>query len=153
MTESHARTAVPQFPLLAAMALVVLTIAGTAAVRWTGLSPSQAEDAPTVAERKLHFDDQADGSIAIRDARDGTLVDTVEPGTQGFVRGTLRGLARERKRQGLGPETPFELLGRADGRLTLVDPATGRRVDLESFGPTNAAAFAKLIDPPRGAAR
>lgn len=153
MTESHASTAVPQFPLLAAMALVLLTIAGTAAVRWTGLSPSQAEDAPTVAERKLHFDDRADGSIAIRDARDGTLVDTVEPGTQGFVRGTLRGLARERKRQGLGPEAPFELLGRADGRLTLVDPATGRRVDLESFGPTNAAAFAKLIDAPRGAAR
>lgn len=153
MSESHARMPVPQVPLLAAMALVLVTIAGTAAVRWTGLSPSQAEDAPTIAERRLHFDDRPDGSIAVRDARDGALVDTVEPGTQGFVRGTLRGLARERKRQGLGPETPFELLGRADGRLTLVDPATGRRVDLESFGPTNAAAFAKFVEPPRGAAR
>ncbi|MBC7781542.1 MAG: photosynthetic complex assembly protein PuhC, partial [Proteobacteria bacterium] len=37
------------------------------------------------------------------------------------------------------------LIGRADGRLTLADPATGQRIDLESFGPTNAAVFARLI--------
>ena len=57
----------------------------------------------------------------------------------------MRGLARERKRQGIGPELPFQLVGRADGRLTLIDPGTGRRVDLESFGPTNAAAFVRLM--------
>jgi hypothetical protein len=33
----------------------------------------------------------------------------------------------------------------AVARLTLADPATGERVDLESFGPTNAAAFAQLL--------
>jgi len=32
--------------------------------------------------------------------------------------------------------------------LTLVDPGTGRRVDLESFGPTNAAVFARLMQIP-----
>jgi putative photosynthetic complex assembly protein len=153
MNPSHANANVPQAPLIAAMALVVLTVVGTAAVRLTGMSPSQAEDAPTVAERTLRFADRTDGSIAIHDARSGALVGTIEPGTQGFVRGTLRGLARERKRRGLGDEAPFELLARADGRLTLVDPATGRRVDLESFGPTNAAAFATMIEPPRGGAR
>ena len=56
-----------------------------------------------------------------------------------------RGLARERKRKGLGPELPFELIGRADGRLTLADPGTGRRVDLDSFGPDNSAVFASLM--------
>ena len=40
---------------------------------------------------------------------------------------------------------PSELIGRADGRLTLEDPTTGRRVDLESFGPTNAGVFAQLL--------
>ena len=39
----------------------------------------------------------------------------------------------------------------ADGRLTLVDPGTGRRVDLESFGPTNSAVFAQLLPTPTGA--
>ena len=55
----------------------------------------------------------------------GGTIDTVT-GQSGFVRGTLRGLARERKRMGLGAEQPFVLMGRADGRLTLKDPATGR---------------------------
>jgi putative photosynthetic complex assembly protein len=57
-------------------------------------------------------------------------------------------LVRERKRQGLGPEQPFALIGRADGRLTLVDPATGQVIDLESFGPTNASVFARLLAAP-----
>ena len=46
------------------------------------------------------------------------------------------------------PSSRFGLIGRADGRLTLEDPATGRRVDLESFGPTNAAVFAQILDGP-----
>ena len=40
---------------------------------------------------------------------------------------------------------PFELIARADGRLTLIDTATEARIDLESFGPTNAAVFARLL--------
>ncbi|MFG5407483.1 hypothetical protein ABXN37_04325 [Piscinibacter sakaiensis] len=30
----------------------------------------------------------------------------------------------------------------------LGDPLTGRRIDLASFGATNAAAFARLLGPP-----
>ena len=51
----------------------------------------------------------------------------------------------ERKRQGIDDVIPFTLIGRADGRLTLLDTATGRRVDLASFGPTNAAVFARIL--------
>jgi hypothetical protein len=39
---------------------------------------------------------------------------------------------------------PMQLLGRADGRLTLLDPSTQQRIDLEAFGPSNAAVFAGL---------
>jgi hypothetical protein len=38
----------------------------------------------------------------------------------------------------------MQLLGRADGRLTLIDPSTQQRIDLEAFGPSNAAVFAGL---------
>ena len=65
-----------------------------------------------------------------------------------IMRGALRALARERKKRGLGPEQPFELIARKDGRLTLHDPATGVRIDLESFGPTNAGVFARLLRTP-----
>ena len=68
-------------------------------------------------------------------------------GEQGFLRGALRALARERRVRGLGSEQPFQLIARTDGRLTLADPATGQRIDLESFGPVNAGAFAVLLGP------
>ena len=130
-------------PLWAAAALVLAALAGTSAVRLSGVNIS-APDAAAVITRELRFEDRSDGSIAVFDARSKTLIDTVR-GQAGFVRGTLRGLARERIRSGISAEPPFELIGRADGRLTLVDPSTGRRVDLESFGPTNAAEFARLL--------
>jgi putative photosynthetic complex assembly protein len=60
----------------------------------------------------------------------------------------LRGLARERRRSGIGSDIPFELVAHTDGRLTLKDPATARRVDLESFGPTNLMEFARLLRDP-----
>jgi putative photosynthetic complex assembly protein len=140
----------PILPLAAMAALVLSSLIGVGLVRLAGLSAQQQPDAATLAVRQLRFEDRDDGGIEVRDARSGALLDTVAPGTNGFLRSTMRGLVRERKRQGLGPETPFELLGRSDGRLTLVDPGTGRRVDLESFGPSNSAVFARLMSAAPG---
>lgn len=125
-------------------ALLLVSLVATAAVRWSG-TDIRTPDAPAVALRELRFDDQADGSILVTDARSGEQVHRYT-GEQGFVRGVLRGLARDRQRAGQGPQAAFELIGRADGRMTLKDPVTGRVVDLESFGPPNAAAFALLFD-------
>lgn len=136
---------VPRLPLVAMALLVVVSLVGVTAVRLSGHGGTHQADATTVGERSLRFEDQSDGSIVILDARTGGALDTVAPGTNGFLRSTMRSLVRERKRQGLGPETPFQLLARADGRLTLLDPSTGRRIDLESFGPTNSAVFLRLL--------
>jgi putative photosynthetic complex assembly protein len=72
----------------------------------------------------------------------------VATGQNGFLRGVLRGFARTRRADGIGAEAPFRLTAWADGRLTLSDPSTGRRADLEAFGPTNEAVFAKFLTPP-----
>jgi putative photosynthetic complex assembly protein len=127
-------------------ALVLLSLLAVAMVRVTGIGASKQADAAAVAVRDLRFEDRPDGGIDVLDARDDRLVDTVQPATNGFIRGTLRGLSRERKRIGVGPDAPYRLIARADGRLTLEDPSTGRRVDLESFGPTNTGAFAQFLD-------
>jgi putative photosynthetic complex assembly protein len=134
---------IPRGAIVAMAALAISALLGAAAVRLSGVEVREP-DAPAAATRMLRFDDGPDGSIAVVDARTGEPVESFV-GEQGFVRGVLRGLARERRSRGLGPEQPFELIGRADGRLTLHDPATGRLVDLESFGPTNAAVFARLL--------
>jgi putative photosynthetic complex assembly protein len=133
-----------KWPLLAIGAMLMSILIGVTAVRLSGTDIS-TPDAAAVATRDLRFEDRPDGSIAVIDASSGIVIESIV-GEQGFIRGTLRGLARERKRQGIGPEASFQLVGRADGRLTLIDPATGRRVDLESFGPVNAGAFVRLLE-------
>jgi putative photosynthetic complex assembly protein len=70
----------------------------------------------------------------------------LEPGTNGFIRATLRGLARLRRIGDLGPEQPFRVTRWSDGRLTLVDMATGRVVDLPAFGQAQVEAFQSLLD-------
>lgn len=134
---------VPRLPLLAAAGLLVISLVGVATVRWSGMSV-HTPDAEPVATRLLRFEDRPDGSIAVIDGSSGRLLEQVQ-GEQGFLRGSLRALTRERRMREVGPVPPFELTARADGRLTLMDPATGARLDLESFGPTNAAVFARLL--------
>jgi len=143
MSTSPAPAPLPRLPMLALAALVLVTLIGVAAVRWSGISV-HTPDAPPVATRLLRFEDGPDGSVAVIDATSGRLLERVQ-GEQGFLRGSLRALARERRMRDVGAQPPFELAARADGRLTLTDTATGARLDLESFGPTNAAVFARLL--------
>jgi putative photosynthetic complex assembly protein len=110
--------------------------------RWSGLDP-RTPDAAVQWQRDLQFRDLPSGDVLVLDARTGQTVAQFS-GEQGFLRSTLRALARERQRSSLGKEAPFVLVGRTDGRLTLQDPSTGQRIDLESFGPSNAAVFASL---------
>ena len=137
---------IPRKALLAGGLVLAAIVGAIGTARLAGVDIAEP-DAVTVVERTLRFVDRPDGGIAVVDARSGRTLDVMQ-GEQGFLRGTLRGMARERRRSGLDDSTPLSLLARADGRLTLVDPSTGRRIDLESFGPTNAAVFARWIAPP-----
>jgi putative photosynthetic complex assembly protein len=135
--------ALPRGLLVAIGAMVLVTLLGVTAVRLSGVS-IHTPDAQAVVSRSLRFVDGADGSVAVLDGHTGREVDRVQ-GEAGFLRGALRALARERRMRNLGSEAAFDLIARADGRLTLADPATGERIDLESFGHTNSAAFARLL--------
>ena len=110
---------------------------------------SPQDDAPVSWQRTLRFEDRPNGDVAVLEAQSQMELTRFQ-GEQGFVRGTVRTLSRERMRRGIGSGPAFELIGHTDGRLTLLDPATGARIDLESFGPTNMSAFAQLqhLTPP-----
>jgi putative photosynthetic complex assembly protein len=105
----------------------------------------QMSPASVVAERSLRFHDQVDGGVTVIDASDNHRITVIAPGTNGFLRATVRGLAQERMRENADFQTPFRLTAWSDGRLTLLDPTIGRRIDLEAFGATNAEAFAQLL--------
>jgi putative photosynthetic complex assembly protein len=93
----------------------------------------------------LHFADQDDGGVIITDASDGAVLSKIEPGTNGFMRSMMRGFAHERSRDGIGAEKPFTLTRWSDGTLSVSDETTGRRVDLDAFGPNQTEAFAGLF--------
>ncbi len=137
-------SAIPRPLLLGFAALILVTVLGVAGARLAGYKPAH-DFAATVTSRELRFADQDDGAILVTDGVTGQTIGRVAPGRDGFIRATMRGLATERKHQGLGDTQPFLLSSRIDGALTLQDPATGRAFDLRAFGETNAGAFARFL--------
>lgn len=133
----------PRIPLFGVFAAVGLSLVVAATGRITHIGAVQTTGTP-VAVRDLDFADSADGSVVVTDARDGSPV-AVFTGENGFLRGTMRGMARTRRSEGVGPQAPFRLSGWSDGRLTLDDPATGRHIELEAFGSSNTGVFGRLL--------
>ena len=153
MSDHHHDEAIPKAPLImfAALAGATVLLAGATSMGYLERSavPSEARAATGVAavsERSLFFRDEADGSVRIEDAVDGKEVARVQPGMGGFVRTTMRSLAKARLAKGIGAETPFVLTLYDNDSLTLSDRETGTSVELGSFGPDNRAAFAALLE-------
>jgi putative photosynthetic complex assembly protein len=95
--------------------------------------------------RELVFLDDGQGTTQVQIAgEDGTLAE-LESGVDGFVLGVMRGMVRERKAYEVPLEEPYLISLREGGVLLFEDPLTGRRIDLRAFGPTNTAAFARLL--------
>ncbi len=145
----------PKGALVAAFALVGLSLLATTAVRLariTSPAPVAAEQGTPVASVDLWFNDQTDGSIRVRSAKTGQTISTIKPGEGGFVRGVMRGLAHDRIRRHIGDAPPFRLSQARNGQMTLEDTATGRVIDLESFGVGNRDSFMQLLHAPGVAA-
>ena len=94
MSDPFTNQPFPRAPLVGAAILIGSILIATYAVTTTGVGRSHRPDAPIVAEAAMQFTDRSDGSITVSDANDHHLIDTVPPGTNGFLRGTLRGLAQ-----------------------------------------------------------
>ena len=154
MSAAHLPNAlVPRTPLVIIGSLVLFVLAATSIVRIAHIPPSASPAAvraaagiAAVKSRDLRFVDRADGAVVISDIRGG-VAQIIAPGQQtGFIRGVMRGLARERRAHGIGDGPPFNVTLWRDGELSLTDSATGRAIELTAFGSTNRAAFAVLLD-------
>ena len=145
MTQPRRTPPFPRNTLIIAGTVLLLSIMTAATGRITGAANS-APTAAQVASRELLFRDRPDGGVAVFDASNPSApIDVFAPATNGFLRATMRGLARQRIREDADKEIPFRLTEWADGRLTLEDPTTGRRVEMEAFGITNEQVFANLL--------
>lgn len=139
-------------PLAMACILVISTIAMTASVSF-GIFDREAvpsevraeRGVEAVASRNIQFFDEAGGVVRVEDLSSGEVLGEFGRGTAGFVRQTARALVHQRRIRGIGAETGFELIEWDDGALTLKDAATGRTIELASFGPDNRRIFADML--------
>lgn len=136
----------PKPVLRVAVAMAVLTFGLAVAASQFGLGKSADRYGTPVAQRPLAFSDAPDGGIVVRDGTTGAIALTLPQGTNGFLRGALRGLADRRRVARLPHDAPFLLIAWEDGRVTLEDPLTKQRVAVSSFGPTQVRSFVALLD-------
>lgn len=147
MSDHHHNQQFPRAVLLGAGALIGVSLLMVMTSRVNGIGTTRMPEARAVTVLDIRVEDRSDGAVAVYAADDSHLITAFAPGTSGFVRGVMRGMARERRRDGIGQQPPFRLTRWSDGRLSLLDPSTGVVVNLEVFGPPNSAAFAQLLDP------
>lgn len=140
----HGKT-LPRAALAGAGLLVAAAILASGTARLTGVGTTRLPQADQVTSAELRFLDREDGAVLVQRYPDETLIAVLPAGTNGFARGVLRGLARDRRLAHLGAGPPFRLVRWSDGRLSLEDPTTDRVIAIEAFGPTNAQVFADLL--------
>lgn len=125
---------------------VLCVLATVTGARLGGYEPSEPIASPVLTSRHVLFEDVSAGSVNVYESDSGRLLVRLAPGDGSFIRGVLRALARERRGWEIGSSAPFCISRHIDGGLTLEDESTGRKIDLYAFGPTNADAFARLLD-------
>ncbi len=139
----RARVLFPRWLPRVVGAMLGALLLGVALLRVSGFQTAEPVG-PALEARTLRFADTPDGGVRVSDAVTGEEL-AVMRGEQGFLRGVLRGMARDRRMNDVGASPPYTLSLHADGRLRLADPQTGQRYDLASFGPDNAAVFARWL--------
>ncbi len=146
MSGHHHDHEVSTAPLVAVAALMAITVIGVMATSLTrDRQAPVVVDGEVIEQRVLRFEDTAAGEVRVIDAASDETLDLLSVGGGGFLRATLRGLARERRAFAVGSEVPFYIRRYDNGRLMLVDPVTDRHVDLVAFGPVNAGVFARYL--------
>ena len=145
MSQALQEPLIPRGGLMAGAALALFVLAAVTTSRLTGVGDVRMTVPAPVESRDLNFADGQGGAVLVYDHRDGKLIDTLAPGSNGFVRVVLRGLARERKLGDIGPVPPFRLARHANGQFTLTDTSSGKQIDLDAFGSANVGAFARLM--------
>jgi putative photosynthetic complex assembly protein len=128
-----------------AAALITVVFALAISAKVFGFGAFHEKAVAVLAERQLTFTDEKDGGIIVEDAQTHAIAEHLPPASNGFLRGALRALTRERNLAGIGRQQPFRLVRYVDGRLVLHDPATTQSVTITSFGETQIESFDKLL--------
>ncbi|MGR3485392.1 MAG: photosynthetic complex assembly protein PuhC [Paracoccaceae bacterium] len=140
------REMVPRILVRAMFGLMAAALALVAVAQWTDRPNTGVLAAIPVTDSRAVVIEGARGHYAWRDAATGAVLATSsEPGL-GFLSVLGTALERHRGRAEVALSAPLEIVRRENGRIGLVDPSTGWRVDLIGYGRDNVAAVAAMLD-------
>ena len=107
---------------------------------------SRSGAGPSVVSERIVVRDLANGAVGIFHAESGAAIVRYESGQGAFVRTIFRSLVRDRRVRGVSAEPVFILYSLAGGDITVEDPSTNSRIQLEAFGQPNAEHFRQMLD-------
>jgi putative photosynthetic complex assembly protein len=140
-----AKRSFPRGALWIAAGMIGLALLLAILGRTTGFGTLRMPEATFVEYRDIRFLDGDAGTVVVLDGTNGRRVAVLPSGSDGFIRGVMRGFARDRKARGIGDEIPFRLGRAPSGQLILRDPVLDREIVVDAFGRTNVEAFARLL--------
>lgn len=136
---------IPRSLVMMAASAAIITVLVVAFAQWTDTSALRTNDGAPAFAQEVQFLPLEGGRIAVQSVADGALITTVEAGTDGLLRGALRGLSMSRTQSNLNLTAPFILQRFEEDGVYLADPLTDRSIRLESFGPLETGATADLL--------
>ncbi len=138
---------IPLVLIRAMFFLAILSVALVAYARLTdrplvGVAPEL--DVAAETQVLLTANPEQRGGFFIQDLNGNTLVSSADP-KAGFVGVIGQALSRRRDLRDVDPASPLRLVRRVDGRVDIIDDASGLSIELMSYGADNIAVFNRLI--------
>lgn len=143
--KAHDPHHIPRPLVMMAAGAALLTVLVVAFAQWTGTGDLRANAGLPEFSQEIQFLPLEGDRIAVQNVADGSLITTVEAGTDGLLRGALRGLGMSRDHSDFDLAAPYQLQRFADDGVYLSDALTGRSIRLDSFGPLETGATADLL--------
>lgn len=138
------REMIPKGLLRGMLALVVISLVLTSYAVLTD-RPLEGVPAPAaiVSQRAVILDGHDAQAVTVFSPDGSVLLDLPHGG---FVTVIQNAVATMRKRHGVDPLLPVNLVKYENGRFTVEDPETGWSAELYAFGGENRAAFERLYE-------
>jgi len=130
--------------ILSVSALVLVSMVTIGIATWNRPAAEPVTEVPRIS-LDLRMVTAPSGDVTVLENASGRQIDLLVGDQSGFLRTMIRVIRRD-----LGPiedinSIPFRIEAWHDHRVTMEDLASGRRIDLRAFGPTNAEVFIRWL--------
>jgi len=135
-----------KLPLFGALGVAALTLFVVGGAQLSDAGKVTRTIGTPVNERALLFRDGRNGSVIVRDAEDKEIVARFGKGQGAFIRQSIRALSHGRQQRKMEKGQAYKLVQTETGKLSIIDPVTGKFIKLNAFGKVAMTGFLSLLE-------